>query len=398
MIGRVDEARVSEDPVSYVVSYARQGSADDDSLLQATLTLRKSDLHPIEQTLIVQHGSAVREYRLVETSFERLRIDAVTPRVFEIDAQLFPEKVKEDGPRTKVKDTLHSSITPSVVATPELELEVAYLLDQFRSRFGDQINLTRTQEGVLIVNGIVDTDASKKEILHALASVLTNPAVRVEINTAAEALQRQQRSPADRVIVRDFSGSDDAIPIYAELRDYVSRKGASQADDKELGPSSQGDGTDKAVRALAARMVSRSSRMLSHAIELKQLSERFSSLQLNALPPDARAKWLRMIRDHAGALQRETSSLRHELQPIFFSTEAYAVETEAVDVLSDAELGLAIQRLYKLELASDEAIRSAFTASSDGPRSLAVKTQRFRVSLATTEELADSIRRLAAKG
>ena len=397
MIGSADEARVSEGPFSYIISYTTHDVAGDNALLQATLTLRKSDLHPIEQTLVVQRGGEMREYRFVEASFERRSVDAGRSKVFEVDAELFPENVKGGGARTKREgDALRSSA--SVVATPDLEVEVAYLLDGFRVRFGDQINLTRTPEGMLRVNGIVDTDASKKEILHTLAPVLTNPAVRVEIDTAAEVLRRQQRSPAGQVIVRNFSGTDNAIPVYSELRDYVSQTGTSRVEEKELGPSSPGDPVDHAVRALATRVVSRSSRMLSHAIELKQLSERFSSPQLNVLTPDARAKWLRMIHNHAGALQRETSSLRRELQPIFFPTETYGVETEGGDIVSDAELASMIQRLYKLQLANDEAIRSAFTASSDVPRALGVKTPRFLVSLATTESLAGSIRRLAAKG
>jgi hypothetical protein len=276
-------------------------------------------------------------------------------------------------------------------------VEVAYLLDQFRTRFGDQITLTRTSDGALRVNGIVDTEASKKEILNALAPVLANPAVRVQIDTAAEVLRRQQRSSASQVIVGDFSASDNAIPVYTELRHYFSRKGISQVAENESGPASQDDRVNQAVRALAARMVSRSSRMMSHVIELKQLSERFSSSQLTGLTPDARAKWLRMIRDHAGALQQETSSLRRELQPIFFPNERYGAETQGADAFSDADLVLMIQRLYKSERANDEAIRSAFTVSSGVSGALALKTSQFRVSLAMTERLADSIRRLAAK-
>jgi hypothetical protein len=90
--------------------------------------------------------------------------------------------------------------------------------------------------------------------------------------------------------------------------------------------------------------------------------------------------------------------LGRELQPIFFPNESYGVETEEVDTLTDADLVPMIHRLYKLEFANDEAIRSAFTASSAARTALAVKTSQFRVSLAMTERLADSIGRLAAKG
>jgi RNA polymerase sigma factor (sigma-70 family) len=360
MIGQADTARVSEGPASYIVSYVGEQVAGDSTLLQATLTLRKSDLHPIEQTLIVKRGRDVHEYRFVEASFERSPIDAVVPGVFAVDRELLSEeRKKDDGTIERKGDSLHPSSfipTPSRVATGELEIEVAYLLDKFRARFGDQINLTRTSEGALRIEGIVDTDATKEEILQVLASVVDNPALTVKISTAAEALQRQQQRPSDSVVVREFTGADKGIPVYPELRQYISREGASQAKENEPGPPSQANRIDQAVRAFAVRMVSRSSRMLSHAIELKQLSERFSPPQLKLLAPDARAKWLTMIHNHSGDLQRETLLLSRELQPILFSRATPRAETEEVQISDDAGLALAIARAYKLALANDEAI------------------------------------------
>ena len=399
MIGRADAASVSEDPVVYVVTYVGQQAAGDNTLLQATLTLRKSDLHPVGQTLIVQRGIETREYRFVEASFERPPLRAVGPAVFELDPELLSERMKHEGGKMKREgDSLHPSSLiphPSVVATSELEVEVAYLLDQFRARFGDQINLTRTPDGALGVKGIVDTEETKKEILRALSPVINNPGVRVEISTATEALARQQERPSDRVIVREFAGSDVAIPVYPELRRYFSRQRDSQSQEKTAGLSPQDDRTDQAVRSFAARVVGRSRRTLSHAIELKQLSERFSAPQLDVLTPSARAKWFSMVRDHAEALRRETSLLSQELQPIFFTSETPGAETGGFEISTEPGLALAIERLYKLAAANDEIIRSAFTASSEAPATTLVKAQRFRASLATAMRLADKIRQVS---
>jgi hypothetical protein len=134
---------------------------------------------------------------------------------------------------------------------------------------------------------------------------------------------------------------------------------------------------------------------LSHAIELKQLSERFSAPQLDVLTPSARAKWFSMVRDHAEALRRETSLLSQELQPIFFTSETPGAETGGFETSTEPGLALAIERLYKLAAANDEIIRSAFTASSEGPATTLVKAQRFRASLATAVRLADKIRQVA---
>ena len=403
IIARADAASVTENPVAYVVSYAGHEAAGDSGLLQATLILRKSDLHPVEQTLTLKLGGATREYRFVEASFERPPLHTVAPTVFELDPKLLSETITAEGGRTKrergAPDSSPFIPQPSAVATAELEVEVAYLLDQFRARFGDQINLTRAADGSLEVQGIVGTEESKKEILHALAPVINNPAVRVQMSTAAEVLERQQRRLSDdRVIVQEFAGSDTGIGVYPELRSYLSRRGDDQGKGQTVGPPSEDNRVDEAVRAFAARVVGRSRRALSHAIELKQLSQRFSATQLDALTPSARAKLFSMVRGHAEALRLETSQLRGELQPIFFPTENDGGNSEASEISGDAGLAPAIERLSNLVLTNDEQIRSAFAASSAGPTSRAMKAPRFRLSLVMAERLAERIQQAAAKG
>ena len=102
------------------------------------------------------------------------------------------------------------------------------------------------------------------------------------------------------------------IPVYAELRRHFSNASGGSPDD---------DRVDQAIRSFAARVVGRSRRVLSHAIELRQLKERFSGPQINVLTPDAKAKWFSLIKNHADALRRETSALREDLAPIFFNNE-----------------------------------------------------------------------------
>jgi len=43
------------------------------------------------------------------------------------------------------------------------------------------------------------------------------------------------------------------------------------------------------------------------------------NIDLRTVTPDARAKWLQMVREHAALVERETAALRQDIQPIFFS-------------------------------------------------------------------------------
>jgi len=225
--------------------------------------------------------------------------------------------------------------------------------------------------------------------------VLHNPAVRVQIVTANEALARQERQRPNRVILREFTESDHGIPAFADLHRYFSRPGNRRGAAQTGDGSSTDDVVDQAVRMFAAQVVGHSRRALSHAIELKQLSGRFSTTELAAISPSARIRWFTMVRNHAEALRRETSLLSGELQPIFFASESPSAEE--AEIIREADLAAAIARLHKLVLANDEVIRSGFAASSGASTGQAVKTPRFWASLAATERLAESVLRLAAK-
>jgi hypothetical protein len=132
---------------------------------------------------------------------------------------------------------------------------------------------------------------------------------------------------------------------------------------------------------------------LFHAIELKRLINRFANVDMRTVTPDARAKWLQMVREHAAALEREIASLRQEIQPIFFS-DSPPVAAEEIDIAGEVDLARAIERLHKVALANNDALRAAFTISAQSSR--AVKSLQFWRSLCSAEHLAARIRKYPA--
>jgi DNA-directed RNA polymerase specialized sigma24 family protein len=124
---------VEERATSYVLHYEKERTFGASRLLKAMLTLNKSDLHPVEQILLVQRGSELREYRFVEKSFELVPIQAVAPTVFEIEPELAGGTGETGRPENGAFRNLESSRVPlSVVtsnppaASAELEVDVAY--------------------------------------------------------------------------------------------------------------------------------------------------------------------------------------------------------------------------------------------------------------------------------
>jgi RNA polymerase sigma factor (sigma-70 family) len=387
LIGQDAVIQLEEKSSAYVVSY--QGSETDAKrgVLFAALTISRDDLHAIEQTLRVRQSDGLHEYRFVEASFERHTPDTVAPRVFEPEPELTGDAARrgqEGAVNLAMSPHLPATASVPVVATPAFEVEVLGLLSQASADLGEQLDVTRTPEGLLHVQGIVETEKRKAEILRALVSVANNPAIRIDVSTAAEALalqSRQQKSSSDSVLLEQVEPEDNRVPVYAELHRFLAGKGVI---DSQI---------DAEISRLSISVSAHSRQSLQHAWAIKRLAERFSAEELRTLDSEARAKWLALIRSHAAVIQRETAAIRQELQPIFGSAGPTSVDgTVIFDTGADAGLLQAVRRLFELCSANDQAIRAAFTIARDSSVSARMKSAQFWQALVSTETLAAKIR------
>jgi len=380
-------ASVEERSTTYVLSYEKERTIGASRLLKATLTLSKSDLHSIEQTLLVQRGSESREYRFVEASFELLPVKAVAPAAFEIE----PELTGGAGELGRPVDWAHRDLTtsrvppspnastPPIAASAELEVDVAYLLNQAKADRNEQVALTRSAGGSLRVEGVVESQQRKDEILKALASVSNNPAVKIEIRTVAEATQR--RAPTTPVVVQEAEETANTVAADEDLRRYFAK-------------TDPGGPGDELIRAYSSRVVNGAYRAVFHAIELRKLINRFANVDMRTVTPDARAKWLAMLREHAGSFARENALLRREIQPVFFAGSSLRI-AEDVSIQSDADLARVVERLHKLALSNSDAIRAALVISAQSSTA-ALKSAAFWQSMQRAENFAEAIMRYQA--
>lgn len=389
LVARSAPVTIQERASTYVLNHSSGASGDAQRLVRATLTLNKSDLRAIEQTLVVRRDGDEREYKFTEAGFEQKDANTVSLNLFQPDAELLGQIGHEGdaGKRSGAANVSHPSGLPNAqpaerVASPELEIEVTYLLNQIKANLGEQVTMTRITGGALRVEALVETERRKEEILRALAPVINNPAVKVEVNTVAEAVKRQQREqskPRDATAVREVEVASNRIPADTELRAYFSARLV-------------GDAIDEEINRYAGRVMNRSRQALLRASALKSLVKRFSPAEMHGLAPEAHAKWLTMIREHALAYRREVATLKQELRAVFGGSGE-----SANAAVSEANLAEAAERLLQLSYATDEAVRSAFTISSDVRTAAAIKSGQFWRSLAEAEKLADAIQRVYQK-
>jgi hypothetical protein len=366
LFGASKNARLEAQANHYVVTF----DGEPQKRIRSSLVLNRDDLHAIEQTWLIQQGNQTVAYRMVETSFERRPNDAVAPAVFEPEPELTSDTgIRGHGDTERIPASASLPLSASsVLATPALEVEVLHLLNQTNAFMGEQISVTRTSQGRLLVSGLVETEQRKNDLLHSLASVRGNPALHIQIETVAEAAQRARPKSSGNVSVERFETTEGTSPAYVDLKKKFSEDEA---------------------RRFTDRVINRSRQARRHALALKQLAERFSLTDLRALPEADRLRWLSLLKQHARNFETEVHGLRRELQTVFSAlTESGGA---ANGLSSDSEIQEAVRRLYELSVMVDEDVRQSFALSSQNPAGAEVKTQQFWQSLKSAEVLAARI-------
>jgi anti-sigma factor RsiW len=357
------------------------GPVEVGRIAEATIIVRARDWHPGELRLRVRAEDGDREYQIVETSFEVVTLSAVSPEIFSIesDSQITSSPAPGAAPTVSPSPSLALNanattlpvMPPRAVATAELEVEVLRLLNLAGADTGEQVSAKRGTDGLLRVEGIVETTARKAEILRALEPVINNPAVRVDVKTVAEALAAESGK-----------GKESSRPPTERRAETTSGTMAAEADLRAYLQS------DEQARLFAARMVSRSQSAMRHLYALRRLANQFSTEELRALSPEARAKWLSLVRSHARSYQQELAGLRQELRPIFFPSASQGRAQDNSEVADAVSVVRAIERLFEIGSANDRVILSSFTTSSESSSVTAIKSVAFWQSLQAADSLA----------
>jgi hypothetical protein len=357
-------------------------------IVEADFVVRTSDWQPVELRMNVAAEGGNRIYELTESISEVVSLAQVDlanfadlPIVSPTPAASPKELVKKQTPTPALAPN-PQPLTSASAATADLEVEALRLLNQVGADLGEQISVNRPGDGILHIAGIVETDQRKSEIINALDPIARSPAVRIEIQTVAEAVAKQTTTKAAPSNVRQIEITGNTMASEPELRAYF----AGKTNNKE-------SNTDEAIRLYAARMVSLSGQAMDHLWAMKRLVNQFPAEQVDSLAPEARAIWISLIHAHARSYQQKTEVMRHELHPVFFPGQSLAttISSEGTDIRDTNDLCHAVEQLFELGASNDRVIRSAFTSSTGGVMTTVIKAPQFWQSLKNAEALAARI-------
>jgi hypothetical protein len=364
----------------------------DGQIKEAIVKFRNNDFHPFEETLRVKFGESEKTFVISEVNFEVVSLNTLKPNFFD-ETPTSTEIVKVEKPvvtpspeasespetspspnaanspePTEIKQPTTENL-PKINATADLEVEVLDLLNTAKADLGEEITVKR-ENNVLYIRGLVETAERKNEIMNSLRSVWQNQAVRIEIQTVAEAINKQKNQPARTPNkVEEFKTETLDTAAENELVQHF--------------------GSESEAKRFASRMVNRSGQVISYAYSLRRMARQLSPAELKNLTPESKAKWLNLIATHARNFKAESESLGRELGGVFNAPKVSG--SAGMEVGSIEDLPRAIETLVSLASGNDRLIRSALTISAGDTKFSALKATQFWQSLKNAEALATKI-------
>ena len=193
----VTRTKLADGHDAFTLRTASSTQVNSGEIIEALLVVRAGDWHPVQERLLVKGNQGDEEFELSETAYSVVSLNTLALEIFFEQPNVAPSPISTPAPVAKKETETPLAPVPQplnpVTATADLEVEVLRLLHEAHADLGEQISEMRGADGLIHVTGIVDTPERKTEIMRALQPVMKDPAVRIEIQTVAEALAQQQQ-------------------------------------------------------------------------------------------------------------------------------------------------------------------------------------------------------------
>lgn len=277
-----------------------------DSIIEASLIVRRSDWHPVAQSLKVQGDNEIREYELGELAYGVLPSQALA-----VSSGPSPAGVARPS-ATPLRPTVASvspapapspTAAPSAAALMEAETAALYALHRVQADLGEQIEVLREADRQIVVQGLVETDARKQQLTEALADIAL---LAVRIQSVEEVVRQAAKQTQPVVVIPADESRSESATRRSAFEQTLSQHFAVQGESRK-------NAELKVVEFSNAAMAGTSA-MISQAWALRRLSERFAAER--ELPAPARQRVEEMLGHHIAALQERLRLLRGHLGPV----------------------------------------------------------------------------------
>jgi anti-sigma factor RsiW len=269
---RRDEVTTVADPqLPAERCYQIRTEASEGNVAAASLTLRATDLRPVEGKLEFRDREWVEFTEITEATTRDDGRPVATNVEPPIGGAVPSRLARTPGPTASISD----------------ELQVLAALHEIGADLGDPVEVTLSGERV-VVNGVGIPAQRQKQIHDALDAI---PHVEIQFTEPAAA-----PLPAAPAVPDAGSGGSKPAGIQARVEQQV--------------------GGRAEFERFSAQILDRNEMMMSHAYALRALAQRFPADQGAGLSPQDRQVLRDMARDDAGELSKQASGLERALNPL----------------------------------------------------------------------------------
>ena len=305
-------------------------------IAEASITVRTSDFHAVEEDLRLQD---MRQVEIRELAWEIIPMEAIDPAIFAIET--FPSPLIG-------RSTIRVPAGPTDAELAEAELQVRVAMHAERADLGEQIELDR--EGTdsapnlqqsLVVRGIIGTPERKDELVAAFHGI---PHVELHLKSVEEAASQQYQIKSDQLqgAANHLSDASDSLITQngEEPGNQKQDEGTSPVPINAVGNSpaleeqleERFPDAEKRT-AFVNKAVEVAQDALAQAWALRRLRDRYSPDEVARLSLRSRQTLELLIRDDVSTLREELDSAQNLLSPLLPPDSTVALATPDLEAL-----------------------------------------------------------------
>jgi hypothetical protein len=280
------------------------------SIIEARITFRTIDFHPVEEELRLQD---TRQVEIQEMAWDVLPMEAVNPAIF---SQEPIRRIEAERP-TNVAQPPQG---PSDAQLAEAELQARVAMHVAGTDLGEQIELSRNTSGSnqrsVVVRGIVSTLARKADLVEILQGI---PHVEFRLQTLEEARAQQNLLIAN--VLQDTNSSVAQETTQGESQVHAGGAQSSGSAAPVIGGAvfdllAEHYPKPEDRIAFINKVVELAQDALAQAWALRRLRDRYTPYAVAELSHGSRQTLELLIRDHVSLLRQHVNATQDLISPL----------------------------------------------------------------------------------
>jgi DNA-directed RNA polymerase specialized sigma24 family protein len=289
--GQLQAQRAGE---TYDVSYVSSTDSANAKLVSADLVLDASTMRPVSEMLQLRNGDETREYRFKELTYEVKSPSQVQESDFDPSPELVSLRSGLRNPE------------PASVANAHLALEALLLLSNLGPAVERSVDLVRTPEGGIALDGVLSTADEKASVTRVFAPLRVGGQLTLALHSAEESSSpRPSRIPVKIESLEAVPVNNQRILFDPELRAGLIAKGT---------PTQE---VDAEIHRIANEVLTRAAQLHRDAWNIHQVAANdFSQSELRSMQPEDKMLWLTLLGKQLTSYGQHLDSLTETIQPL----------------------------------------------------------------------------------